>query len=106
MRRCAWGICQAAALVDETGARIPVQQTAQGAVARLRGLPSKGWRTYGLSAEPAEVTTPFAQAGNRLETPYYVVELDESGLFSRLYDKTYQREVLKPGEAGQPPARV
>ena len=94
------GDMQAAALVDETGARIPVQQTAQGAVAHLRGLPSKGWRTYGLSAEPAEVTTPFAQAGNRLETPYYVVELDESGLFSRLYDKTYQREVLKPGEKG------
>ena len=94
------GDMQAAALVDENGARIPVQQTAQGAVAHLRGLPSKGWRTYGLSAEPAEVTTPFAQAGNRLETPYYVVELDESGLFSRLYDKTYQREVLKPGEKG------
>ena len=94
------GDMQAAALVDETGARIPVQQTAQGAVAHLRGLPSKGWRTYGLSAEPAEVATPFAQAGNRLETPYYVVELDESGLFSRLYDKTYQREVLKPGEKG------
>ena len=94
------GNMQAAALVDETGARIPVQQTAQGAVAHLRGLPSKGWRTYGLSAEPAEVATPFAQAGNRLETPYYVVELDESGLFSRLYDKTYQREVLKPGEKG------
>lgn len=94
------GDMQAAALVDETGARIPVQQTAQGAVAHLRGLPSKGWRTYGLSTEPAEVATPFAQAGNRLETPYYVVELDESGLFSRLYDKTYQREVLKPGEKG------
>lgn len=48
----------------------------------------------------AEVATPFAQAGNRLETPYYVVELDGKRPVLRLYDKTYQREVLKPGEKG------
>ena len=94
------GDVRAAALVDENGARVPVQQTAQGAVAHLPSLPAKGWRTYTLAQEPAEAGDPFRQEGNRLETPYYTLELDENGLFARLYDKTYQREVLKAGEKG------
>ena len=39
-------------LVDADGARYPVQQTAEGAVAFLPALPAKGWRAYSVSNQP------------------------------------------------------
>lgn len=95
------GQLDAAALVDADGARYPVQQTAEGAVAFLPALPAKGWRAYSVSNQPEPCAAPFALADDHhLETPYYTVELDENGLLSRLYDKKNRREVLRPGQRG------
>ncbi len=95
------GQLDAAALVDADGARYPVQQTAEGAVAFLPALPAKGWRAYSVSNQPEPCAAPFALADDHhLETPYYTVELDENGLLSRLYDKENCREVLRPGQRG------
>lgn len=95
------GQLDAAALVDADGARYPVQQTAEGAVAFLPALPAKGWRAYSVSNQPEPCAAPFALADDHhLETPYYTVELDENGLLSRLYDKENRREVLRPGQRG------
>lgn len=95
------GQLDAAALVDLDGARYPVQQTAEGAVAFLPALPAKGWRAYSISNQPEPCAAPFALADDHhLETPYYTVELDENGLLSRLYDKENRREVLRPGQRG------
>lgn len=95
------GQLDAAALVDADGARYPVQQTAEGAVAFLSALPAKGWRAYSVSNQPEPCAAPFALADDHhLETPYYTVELDENGLLSRLYDKENCREVLRPGQRG------
>ena len=95
------GQLDAAALVDADGARYPVQQTAEGAVAFLSALPAKGWRAYSVSNQPEPCAAPFALADDHhLETPYYTVELDENGLLSRLYDKENRREVLRPGQRG------
>ena len=95
------GQLDAAALVDADGARYPVQQTAEGAVAFLSALPAKGWRAYSVSNQPEPCAAPFALADDHhLETPYYTVELDENGLLSRLYDKENRREVLRPDQRG------
>ena len=95
------GETDAAYLVDGDGNRYPVQQAADGAWVSLENLPSKGWRTYELAGGPQEEETPFALRGDRcLETPFYVVELDENGLLTRLYDKENAREVLRSGERG------
>lgn len=95
------GQLDAAALVDADGARYPVQQTAEGAVAFLPALPAKGWRAYSVSNQPEPCAAPFALVDDyHLETPYYTVELDENGLLSRLYDKENRREVLRPGQRG------
>ena len=95
------GQLDAAALVDADGARYPVQQTAEGAVAFLPALPAKGWRAYSVSNQPEPCAAPFALADDHhLETPYYTVGLDENGLLSRLYDKENRREVLRPGQRG------
>lgn len=89
------------ALADESGALYPVQHTAKGAFVHLKNLPAKGWRTYQTRRESVPVPSPFALTGERhLETPYYTVELDENGLFARLYDKENRREVFKSGQKG------
>lgn len=92
------GSCSAAALADAEGKVYPVQQTKDGAIAWLEGLPSKGYKAFAVADAAAE--TPFTLNGNVLETPYYVIEVDENGLFDRIYDKEYEREVLREGQKG------
>ncbi|MCL2221721.1 MAG: alpha-mannosidase [Oscillospiraceae bacterium] len=82
-----------------------VQQTSDGAVAFLKNIPPKGWRVfYTTSAETGDNTqsdanSPFILGeNNRLETPFYVVTIDENGLISGLYDKENCREVIQDGK--------
>lgn len=86
-------------LVDERGKEYPIQRTKDKAVASVTALPSKGYRTYRL-AEGKEKASPFVFKENGLETPYYVVKLDENGWFTSIYDKENDREVLREGEKG------
>ena len=87
------------ALVDEGGARYPVQATAEGACAYVRGLPPKGYRSYRVQKADAPVR-PFLVKGNVLETPFYTVTIDENGNIARLWDKEFGREALRPGCVG------
>ena len=90
----------AAALRDETGALYPVQKTASGAVAYVKGLPSKGWKVFTPVAE-AGASSPFVLDGDlRFETPYYRIVLNADGTFQSIFDKENEREVLKPGQPG------
>lgn len=90
------GTCDAAALTDETGAVYPVQQTAEGAVAFLPALPAKGFKSFAKAESSAAKT--MQRSGNVLETPFYRVTVDEEGLFTSLFDRKNNREVVKPGE--------
>ena len=92
------GDCKASALKAADGTVYPVQQTADGAVAYIQNIPSKGYAVF----EPAECepSVPFKLDGNVLETPFYTVEFDENAIISRLFDKKSEREVFKPGEKG------
>lgn len=93
------GIC-ADALADAEGNLFPVQKTEAGSVVYVRDLPSKGWKVFHAAKAPAEAKNPFVIGGSTLETPFYRVELDENGLFTSIYDKECDREVLKEGEKG------
>ena len=93
------GAFSGGALEDGEGRRFPVQQTEEGAVAFVTGLPAKGWKTF-RAAEAGETASPFTWEENRLETPFYTVELAEDGTFARLYDKEFAREVLQEGTCG------
>ena len=92
------GNVKATALRDENGTVYPVQQTANGAVAYLAGIPSKGYKTLALAE--AEAATPFVIEGGKLETPFYTIQVDENGHFTSIYDKAEDREILKPGMKG------
>ena len=86
-------------LRDGSG-KIPVQQTAEGrCIFEALGVPSRGYRTYGYGEEnamPSELTVSERGMENR----YFILEFNEKGQFSRIYDKENKREVLKPGRAG------
>ena len=93
------GDVKAAALRDGAGHVYPVQQTAEGAVAYLKGLPSKGWAAF-ASADAPEEENPFIRTDDHhIETPFYKVILDESGHITSLYDKEHDRELALPGKA-------
>lgn len=94
------GNIDAAALQDENGTLYPVQKTEDGAVVYLENLPSKGYKTFAAADAPQE-KTPFTFTDDRhFETPYYIISLDESGMFDRIYDKENDREVLQEGQKG------
>jgi alpha-mannosidase len=113
------GDCKANALTDPDGEVYPVQQTANGSIAYLRNIPSKGWRTFAASVEKqagnvitvsvekqtgnvitsskkAQTSKTFTLTGiDQLETPFYFVCFDKNGSISRIFDKENNREVLQ-----------
>ncbi len=91
------GDLRASGLKDEQGHVYPVQQTADGAVAYLKNLPAKGYKT--LAPAEASVPCPFRRRDDRhLETPFYSIVLDENGHFTSIYDKRYDRELVQAGK--------
>lgn len=93
------GAIDVAALKDEEGNIYPVQRTGDGAVVYLKGLPSKGSKTFEtVSTKESEI--PFQLKDNQLETPFYSIELDAQGMFTSIYDKDNDREVLQEGQQG------
>lgn len=89
----AFGECKATALKDEWGFIYPVQQTKDGAIVYIKNLPSKGYKTFEMVNEKVEI--PFSFKGNYLETPFYTIQFDESGLISSLFDKENEREIVQ-----------
>ncbi len=87
---------KASAIADEAGNVYPVQQTADGAVAYVEGIPSKGFRSY--TEVEAETGSPFVIAGDRITTPFYTINFNADGTFNSIYDRENQREILQTGK--------
>ena len=94
------GDVSASALKDADGTVYPVQQTESGAVAYIKGIPSKGYKA--LMAAEAQAASPFTRSDEyHLETPFYSIALDATGAFTSIFDKENDREVLKPGQVAR-----
>lgn len=91
------GNVKAASIVDDAGNVYPIQQTESGALAYVKNLPSKGYKAFSLS-DKAEEAAPFTIEGNNIETPFYNIKIDENGLFTSIFDKDNNREVLQAGQ--------
>lgn len=84
-------------LTDGEGKLHPIQHTPEGALIYLTALPSKGYAGYALSAEAME-QKPFDISECGINTPFYSVLFDHSGMMISLFDKENAREVLQWGE--------
>lgn len=62
----------------------------------VEGIPAKGYKV--VTPQPAHSNVTVSETV--LENDFFRIELDESGAFTRLYDKKNAREVLKNGECG------
>lgn len=95
------GTLEGSALVDTDGTVYPIQKTADGNMAFVRSLPSKGYKSFQVSdtADRADNKAPFTLVGvNQLETPFYTIKLDDQGMFTSIYDKENDREVIQEGQ--------
>lgn len=88
------------ALRDEKGILYPIQKIGEDALAFVKDIPSKGFKGFEITAGEETMESPFVRMDSKLETPYYMVEFDESGHFTSIYDKRNEREVLQEGEKG------
>ncbi len=81
----------------EDGTALPAQKTEGGYSVQVE-LEPLAFRTVRFvpGEKEAEPELPFrvSLAERRVETPYYTVEWDESGFFTKLFDKENNREVL------------
>lgn len=94
------GTCSADFLLDEDGNKYPVQQTKDGAVAYVKNLPSKGYKTLTKgNGALEEEKKPFTLVNDhQLETPFFTVKLDDQGMFTSIFDKENDREVVQEGQ--------
>lgn len=95
------GDLEGSALMDSDGAVYPVQKTTDGSVAFVRNLPSKGYKSFKVGHNTAleNKRAPFTLIGeHQLETPFYTVRIDGQGMFTSIYDKENDREVIQQGE--------
>lgn len=87
------------ALADEEGNLYRVQKTKEGAVAYVGHLPAKGYKSFTWAKAEKQADAPFTLVNDRqLETPFYIVKLDEQGMFTSIYDKENDREVIQEGQ--------
>lgn len=89
--------CKGTVLVDEERHKYLVQKTENGGVVYVEGLPSKGGKTFTILTEEV-VDNPFFITKTRIDTPFYQITIDENGLFTSIYDKECEREILKDGK--------
>lgn len=89
------------ALKDREGNVYPIQQMEKESVAYIQGIPSKGYKTYDVMEDIGEgKEKPFTREGQNLDTPFYMIRIDDNGFLTSIYDKKNDREVIQKGEKG------
>ena len=64
----------------------------------IKNVPSKGYVT--LTETKADAVSALNVTEDGIETPFYVIKLDEAGQFTSIYDKEAKRELLQKGTVG------
>ena len=70
--------------------------TVDGETRYVAHIPSKGYKIVPDTAPRKAVQT----SDRKIENDFFILELSDSGVFTRIYDKKNCREVLKSGEQG------
>lgn len=84
--------------LERDGRVIQVQHTEEGDLAILDEIPPKGYCTYAGVVDAPKTESTMTVTEHGAETKYFIVELNEKGQFSRIYDKIQKREILPEGK--------
>lgn len=83
---------------DETGRELSAQRGENVTYVQVKDLPSMGYRRiFFTPGTGKEENSSFSVSGREIETPFYSISLNAYGQMERLYDKTFDREVLPKG---------
>ncbi|MFJ5759096.1 alpha-mannosidase [Neobacillus sp. NPDC093182] len=87
---------------DDSGTVLPHQKRTDGWLVEVDTLPSFGAKTLYFEPQAAarEIKSSFLYHDRKLETPFYLVEWNEFGQITTLYDKVAERHVLAENERG------
>ncbi len=89
-------------VADTEGNLVPAQTDADGnLLIHIKNIPSLGYRTlYPASDTWIPDGSVYPVSENHLENEFYILDFDEAGFISRLYDKTCRHEVLEEKAKG------
>lgn len=85
--------------LDQDGNRLITQKADHRTYVEVCQVPSMGMKR--ITFEPGaaeEEKTSFTVNQREIETPFYIVSMNQYGQITRLYDRTFAREVLPKGE--------
>ena len=84
------------------GTVLPHQKRPDGWLVEVDTLPSFGAKTLSFEPQEAarEMKSNFIYHDRKLETPFYLVEWNEFGQMTTIYDKEAERHVLAENERG------
>lgn len=88
--------------LERNGCLFPVQKTADGnCLFEVDMVPPRGYETFSLpeNSDLQKENTLYVDTAH-MENQYFILEFNEKGQFSRIFDKKCRRELLKPGQAG------
>ena len=84
---------------DADGNELTAQQAGDVTYVEVKDVPAMGTAAIFFKEQaPAETKASFTINGRDIETPYYSISLNGYGQITRLFDKTFGREVLPKGE--------
>lgn len=84
---------------DKNGNKLLSQCAGEVTYVEVKDVPAMGTAAIVFEEKEAEKSeVKFVICGKQIETPYYSISINDCGQIIRLYDKTYEREVLPEGE--------
>lgn len=90
-------VTETGSYMDAEGRELKSQRAGDLTYVELKSLPAAGFSPvfFRVGAEKQQISA-FTVKDREIETPFYIMELNQQGQIERLYDKEFEREVLPP----------
>lgn len=86
---------------DLEGNELVSQKGRRAAYVEVKDVPAMGAKTVFFEEVKSDAPkAAFAVNGREIETPYYQISLNQYGQITKLYDKTFGRDVMPEGQRG------
>ncbi len=90
----------AGVFLDAQGVELEAQRVEGGYEVLVQTVPHGITTVHFKKCDPEQAVCPFAFTESTLESPRYHISWNEQGHLTGIFDKTAQREVLRPGQRG------